>query len=1061
MPLDFQLVQAPFRFGLAEGADPHAVPPGTLMTAENVCWRKGGRIEKRYGTTTLTSAKIGGGSLPSAKRLMVRDKELCLTDGSRLYSYTTSGWADVGRVPQLSIEWSTHLDSVTGVKSADMAILSNGNVVMAWVSGTDDATLGYGAIYYQVRSQDGSVVTAPTLLTSSWGGTDTNRVVVVTDGTNWAILFSRYPGAGSCTLYASVNGATPSLLRSDHRSFGGGNISGWDACTVGSNFVIAYARDAGAGNGIGIYSYTFASTPVQVATGAVGVEAAGIEQDIGIHGTAGENLYVVYSLTSGGSGFLKYGVNNPSTFAVVSNAATIDSAANVSWTRQRVTRIDATNAVVVSGATSLVAAAKYTDGCLVSFKLTVGVGPSVQRRESRGLLPVSRPFTIGEKQYVFAAECGAVMHGILANSPPTTVGWNTLLLDVTPGSDTNVPHEHVGNVEVLTGAFFDSAAMMTPCTYNGQTQVLVPFHSKAPTRIFGWHLGLRIAKLTLGNASVPDIWRGVEIDRELYVSGALLTAYDGRRTFNAGFCYPSLINKGETVAATTTGLMDAGTYLYSVVPEYRSASGMLHRGPPAATQSIVVGGTTTSKVSLCVMPQSVDWRETSQPVTGTGDNSPFAHLQSIFRSVKNGSIPQRLTLEPDYNTHFSDHQNGSNQTNNIFVDIRNDSNITGSSGYTTLPLASRDALYTSGGELEDMQPPSLVTMALHSGRLFGVDGTGRRLWFTKDYDSNVGTSPGWHPALSMPFAETLTALASMDEKLVVFSASSMWIMVGEGPAPTGIGSDDSFANPIKVQTDVGCTNARSVVSTPMGVMFQSARGIYLLTRGLEQQWIGRAVRDQLDAYPNITSAVLVPKQNQVRFTANNSDSTAGIVFVYDYVEGQWSTFRYSVGGTASLPIADAVMWQDSYVFATTGGLVAKETPATHLDDSTWVTMTLETAWISAAGPVAYHSARRFTLQGEAHTNHSLVLEAGFDSNTAYQQTVTFATASDVTTPGPLEECQLTVNTRRKCNSIRFKVYDLTPTGGAAVSTGKGASFYVMGLEVGVKKGGNMPATRKG
>lgn len=1061
MPLDFQLVQAPFKFGLAEGADPHMVPLGTLTTAENVAWRKGGRIEKRYGTTALTSTLLAGGSLSAAKRLMVRDRELCLTDGSRLYSYTTSGWADVGRVPQLGIEWSTHMDSVTGVKSADMAVLSNGNVVYAWVSGTDDATLGYGAIYYQVRSQDGSVVTAPTLLTSSWSGTDTNRLVVVSDGTNWAIVFSRYPGAGSCSIYASVNGATPSLLRSDHLSFSGGNIGGWDACTIGSNFVIAFARNLASGYGIGIYSYTFAATPVQVATGAVGAEAAQIEQAIGIHGTSGEYLYIAYSYTSGGSGFLRYGVNNPSTFAVVSNGATIDSAANVTWTRHSVTRIDASNAVVASGGISLVAGAKYTDGCLVTFKLTIGVGPSVQRREARGLLPVSRPFTVNSKQYIVAAECGAYMHGVLANSPPTTVGWSTILLDITPSSDTNVPPDHVGNLESLTGAFFDSASLMTPCTYNSQTHILVPFHSKPPTRIFGWHIGVRYAKLSLGNASVGDIWRGIELDRELYISGALLTAYDGRRTFVAGFSYPSLINKGETAVATTTGFMDAGTYLYSSVPEYRSATGMLHRGPAAASQSIVVGGTTTSKVSLCVMPQSVDWKEVSQPATGTGDNSPYAHLQVIYRSVKNGSIPQRLTLEPDYNTHFSDHQWGSNQTNNIFVDIRNDSNITGSAGYTLLPLSSREALYTSGGELDDLQAPPLLTWTLHSGRFFGIDATGRRLWFTKDYASNVGTSPAWHPTLSMPFAETLTALASLDEKLVVFSSNSIWLMVGDGPASDGTGAEPTFSNPIVMQSDVGCTNPRSVVSTPMGIVFQSARGIYLLTRGLELQWIGRSVKDVLDTYPTITSGVLVAKQNQIRFTANSAGDAAGIVLVYDYVEGQWSTYRYTIGGVPGAPIADAVVWQDTYVLATPTGTVVKEDATTHLDASTWVTMTLETAWVSAAGPLAYHSVRRFSIQGDSHTNHDLTIQVAFDGFSAYEQTKTFAANGDVTTPGLREDADIVINTRRKCGAIRFKVNDATPSGGVAVSTGRGASFYVMGIEVGIKKGTNTPATRKG
>jgi hypothetical protein len=59
-----------------------------------------------------------------------------------------------------------------------------------------------------------------------------------------------------------------------------------------------------------------------------------------------------------------------------------------------------------------------------------------------------------------------------------------------------------------------------------------------------------------------------------------------------------------------------------------------------------------------------------------------------------------------------------------------------------------------------------------------------------------------------------------------------------------------------------------------------------------------------------------------------------------------------------------------------------------------------------------------------------------------------------------EDANVIINTRRKCNTIRFKVVDSTPTTGT-VGTGRGPSWDSMGLEVGVKRGfGNAPATKR-
>jgi hypothetical protein len=103
--------------------------------------------------------------------------------------------------------------------------------------------------------------------------------------------------------------------------------------------------------------------------------------------------------------------------------------------------------------------------------------------------------------------------------------------------------------------------------------------------------------------------------------------------------------------------------------------------------------------------------------------------------------------------------------------------------------------------------------------------------------------------------------------------------------------------------------------------------------------------------------------------------------------------------------------------------------------------------------------RTFAIHGQSHTDHDLTVSVGFDSDTSYPQTGTWLAETPVTTVG-VEECSLTIGTRRKCNAIRFKVVDATPTSGT-VGTGRGPAFDMMGIEVGAKRGfGNAPATKR-
>lgn len=1011
MPLDFQIVQAPMRFGLAEGVDPHQVPFGTLVTAENVGWGKTGLLEKRPGTVTVGTVTSG-----AAKRLIVRGTELAATDGETLYSYAAGSWVSRGRHSEIGLTWSTLQDSIAGARSSDIAYLSDGRVVHAWVQGDPTDTTNAGNVYYQIVDlATGAVTVAPTLLESSSG----TRVRVISSGVTWAILWVKdvnlkaFTGSLTTTLRTDVYNGAAKLARQP-----------FDAVVIGSDFVVAYALAAG----IELVRFSLAATPVQAAAVAMAGTASTSITSISVDGAAGETLYVGFLDTQPAVDKTFYIAGaDPSTLAqtlaptAVSIATSFATYGVVSVSRKDATSCNYCWSYAGAGTrTGRFNCASITDAGVI----TAG-------RDMTFAALLSRPFAIGSRFYALVATFTHASAFQVANGAIS--GSDTFLVDVTADGSTDPPRL-VGKTDLLIGGIWATGFVSTPVAVSATRRLIVaPFQAAVTSNVRGWKTGLRqglrLLEATTSSDAPADLWRSVSIGQETYPVGGVLSAYDGMEVVPYGWAHAAYIDPTQTVTGGG-GSMAAGTYTYNVVPERRSNVGILHRGPTgvAISESPLAGGS----VELWFAPPSLNYSSANKGII------------AVYRTVVDGTVLQRLTVEPQEQVVYNNAG-----TPFTLTDTKADADI-GSYGFG-IALSTQPALYTEGGELDDYQPPASTTIALHQRRLWVVAGDERTVWFSKDSTSNPEIAPGFHPTMTLLFERAITALAPMDEKLIAFAADTFWYVVGEGPALNGQGASYTVA---PVQTDVGCTSPRSIVSTPDGLLFLSTRGIYLLTRSLELVWIGRQVKDQLASFPNVTSAVLVASRNEVRFTANDAAGTAGITLVYNYVEKQWTTWRHTVSGVYGAPIADAVMWNGVWTFVTPAGVVVQESAATWLDGSTWVPVTIETAWINAGGPLAFQSVRRFTLEGVSNTNHDLTLSVGFDSSTSYPQTKTFTAGSSVTSIGPFEACWITIGTRRKCQAIRFKIQDATPTnpGTYPVGTGRGPSIDMLGIEVGSKKG---------
>lgn len=375
---------------------------------------------------------------------------------------------------------------------------------------------------------------------------------------------------------------------------------------------------------------------------------------------------------------------------------------------------------------------------------------------------------------------------------------------------------------------------------------------------------------SIATASFDSAYRGVDLDGDMHLAGGAVAAVDQHLCCEVGFAWEPYRLKATAAAtgATTFGL-DAGTYAYKVVYAFRRSDGTVERSAPSRSVSVTFAA--KSAVTLTFAPLTLT-NKTTQHMASPDFTAEIYRTENlgtdVYYLLGSVSVPVGAALDVSTTDRLPDDD-----------------------------LARSSALYTTGGALlPAFMPPSARSIIEHKGRLV-LSGCEDATRVKYSGYLTPGEAVWFNPALELIFPEPIVACASMDDALYAFSPTSVWVVFGDGPLDSG--ADDNFTKPARVTGDVGCIDPRSVVVIPGGVLFQSARGIFLLDRSRQLSYVGADVEKDLASYPTVTSAVLLQDRRHVRFTCLSADGTTGATLTYFYEYGQWGRAVYKRQGSSN------------------------------------------------------------------------------------------------------------------------------------------------------------------
>jgi hypothetical protein len=914
--LQKQPININFSQGLNTKADPYQVPIGQFAALTNAIFTKDGLMQKRNGYGLLTAAPPGSQTLCT-----LNDGLVVLGNTCESYSEDSGLLTNAGIFQPMMMSTAPLVRSALGQIACDVAVASNGLSCSTYTS-TD------GNSYYQISdSVTGQVIIPAVLLPNA--GTD-SRVLML--GAYFIVLF--LSDTVSFNLqYIAIPIANPSspLPPATISSQAVSQSSGYDAVVVGTQMYVTLSCTGNVMRLWTLYGNLILSVPTTF-TGTASLVSIVVDT------SAGPTGYIIWVTI--------YNADVISTYAFNSNMTVNNSVGAVITIPTGVRELTST-------ATGNVLTIIYET---INTYTYTPAAPEASDTETDYLsyITVTLAGAIGSPT-IITRGLGLASKAIIV--PPLS---KTLVL-ATYGQQFQPTYFLIdlsGNVlarlaysngqgylttQVLPGITISGASLQVGYLYADLLQAVNKTQGASTTGVYA-QLGVNLATFTLGGQT-----NALSIGGSLHASGGMLWQYDGVKIREFGFnVWPEDIGISTS---TTGGSITAQQYFYQVTYEWTDAEGNIHRSAPSVPITVTTTGSTSSNtLHIPTLRQTYKTDNIVRIVIyrWSTANQEYYRITSITDPLLNDPTVDSVT----------------------YVDTASDASIIGN-----------DIIYTTGGVIEDICAPAAVAMTLWQSRLFLADAEDPNLiWFSKQVIES--TPVEMSDLLTLYVAPTtgaqgstgpITALSSMDDKLIIFKSDAIYYITGQGPDNTG--SNGTFSDPIFITSTVGCANPQSIILMPNGIMFQSDKGIWLLGRDLSTNYIGAMV-ETYTLGNTVTSALCIPATNQVRFTMNNNTAV-----MYDYYFNRWSDWT-------NVPAVSSVVYEGVQAYLNDYGQIVKETPNAYIDISTPVLLALITGWINLAGVQGYERFYAMNLLGTYYTPFTLDVQLAYDYNPSALQATT-------------------------------------------------------------------------
>ena len=642
------------------------------------------------------------------------------------------------------------------------------------------------------------------------------------------------------------------------------------------------------------------------------------------------------------------------------------------------------------------------------------------------LAPVSAPFVSEGRAYVW----------VFVNTRQTTTGGNpfngqrtVFLIDITDDQwllsedlSAEGPTVHAlpwPRVSMYGGAYLGSVTAIPihsgPKSYSLTTGEIAMI---LPRLVSAVNIAFDIVRL---DGADRYRWPTAHMNGTTHMAAPIACEFDGRRFHESNFVHRPVVSMSSSGVGTFTG-----NWGCTAIYEHVDSAGNIHWSAPADIVQVNV----TNKVQL-------DWT-VFRAQTRRGRQADQLRIV-LYRTATNGSTYYRLATlnNPTVSAGLA-----------TYTDSVADATISVEQtlyGTTALPGSL-------GAPQPHASPAGLVTVWRHGNRMVGIGHDERTVWYSAELVDGEGA--WWSDAfrIAVGSARKLVGGASQDGTLILFTDREVFAVTGDGPPENG-GNGSEFSIPRSLSTDAGCINPLSIVTFGDGTMFQSHRGIELLTRSLSVNFVGEAVAQTLAAYPYISSAVFDQKASVVLFHCTTQTGSVvagnGVTLVYDTLLKQWQKERYLESSNAGIPVQDALVSDVDgdprrYIMRPSGAVYRQKSTANvsaYLDaTNTWRTMRVGSPWFAVAGKSGEGWIRRLELMFERHTNHDLAISFYYDDSTSAEETITRTAQQIVDAGGRLD----ILPTRQRCRTFRVQVEDATPTS-LSVGSGKGSTIYGLAL----------------